>query len=253
MLGNTWRNRFDCWRSNNFFLKNGYSARSNPEYFTDELQGIIWQPDVYPIAAEFAVEKGSNKIIDIGCGRALKLAKLHRQRPDWEFIGIDHGANVSWCRANHEFGTWIEADLEYGILRTGNFAVEKSILICSDVIEHLVNPVPFLRLIRNLLRQGATAVIFSTPERDLTRGKSDNGPPDNPCHVREWNSEEFRALLEWAGFELIHLGLTRSNDAEPDEKTILAIGVLLGTASTEEIHRYAKLSAPAGRARGIVD
>ena len=91
------------------------------------------------------------------------------------------------------------------------------------MVEHLVNPVPFLRSIRNFLRQGATAAIFSTPERDLTRGKSDNGPPDNLSHVREWNFEEFSALIQWAGFELIHLGLTRSNDAEPDKKTILAI------------------------------
>jgi SAM-dependent methyltransferase len=231
MFGNNLRHTFDCWRSNNFFLKNGYSVRLNPEYFTDELaewQGITWQPDVYPFAAEFALKSGSKKIVDIGCGRALKLAELHRQYPDWEFIGIDYGVNIAWCRANHGFGRWIEADLEYGILRTGHFAVEKSILICSDVIEHLVNPVPFLRLIRNLLRQGATAVIFSTPERDLTHGESDSGPPENPCHVREWNFEEFKALLEWAGFELIHFGLTRSNDAEPDEKTILAIAVLLG-------------------------
>jgi SAM-dependent methyltransferase len=246
MLGNNLRHTFDCWRSNNFFLKNGYNARANPEYFTDELEGITWQPDVYPIAAEFALKKGSRKIIDIGCGRALKLSKLQRQRPDWEFIGIDYGANVSWCRENHRFGTWIEADLEYGILRERNFAVEKSILICSDVIEHLINPVPFLRLIRNLLRRGAVAVIFSTPERDRTRGEGDNGPPENPCHVREWNAEEFKALLEWAGFELIYLGLTRSNDAEPDEKTILAIAVLRGTAATEEVHRYAKLSVPYG-------
>jgi Methyltransferase domain len=229
MFGNNLRHTFDCWRSNNFFLKNGYSVRLNPEYFTDELaewQGITWQPDVYPFAAEFALKSGSKKIVDIGCGRALKLTELHRQYPDWEFIGIDYGVNIAWCRANHGFGRWIEADLEYGILRTGHFAVEKSILICSDVIEHLVNPVPFLRLIRNLLRRGATAVIFSTPERDLTHGESDSGPPENPCHVREWNSEEFKAFLEWAGFELIHLGLTRSNDADPDEKTILAIGVL---------------------------
>lgn len=235
MFANDLRHTFDCWRSNNFFIKNGYSARSKPQYFTDELPewGITWQPDVYPIAAEFALKRGSKKIVDIGCGTALKLAKLHRQHPDWEFIGIDYGANFDWCKANHGFGTWIEADLEYGILRAGNFAVQKSILICSDVIEHLVNPLPLLRLIRNLLRQGATAVIFSTPERDLTRGENDNGPPLNPYHVREWNCAEFKALLEWAGFELIHLGLARSNDAEPDEKTILAIGVLLGQARRE--------------------
>ena len=237
MLGRNLQYAFDCWRSNNFFIKSGYIARSNPEYFTDaphELQGITWQPDVYPFAAEFAVTRRSRKIIDIGCGRALKLADLHRQRPDWEFIGIDYGANVSWCRANHGFGTWIEADLEYGNLRAENFTVAKSTLICSDLIEHLINPVPFLRLIRNLLRQGVTAVIFSTPERDLTRGEGDNGPPENPCHVREWNSAEFKALLKWAGFELIHFGLTRSSDAEPDEKTILAIGVLSGQPPPRE-------------------
>ena len=236
MLGNNLLHVFDRWRSNNFFLKHGYSARPNPEYFTDELQDITWQPDVYPFAAEIAMKRGCKKIIDLGCGRALKLAKLHLQHPDWEFIGIDYGANVSWCKANHGFGMWIEADLEEGTLRTGDYAVEKSLMICSDVIEHLINPVPLLRLIRKFLRQGAIAVIFSTPERDLTRGQGDNGPPENPCHVREWNSEEFKALLEWAGLKLTHLGLTRSNDVKPDQHTILAIGMLSGAAGTEGIH-----------------
>ncbi len=217
---------YDCWRSHNFFLKDGYIARPNPDYFIDEPEGIVWQPDVYPFAADFAVEIGSKKIVDIGCGRALKLAELHDQHPDWNFIGIDYGANITWCKENRRFGTWSEADLEHGkTLQTGKLAVENSTLICSDVIEHLVNPIPLLRLIRKLLRQGATAVLFSTPERDLTRGKADHGPPGNPCHVREWNLEEFRRLLEWTGFRLIHLGLTRSNDAGPDEKTILAVAI----------------------------
>jgi 2-polyprenyl-3-methyl-5-hydroxy-6-metoxy-1,4-benzoquinol methylase len=236
MLPKNWLYAFDRWRSNDFFLKSGYVARPNPEYFADELEGPTWQPDVYPFAAEFAVRIGSKKIIDIGCGRALKLAKLHAQHPDWEFIGIDYGANVSWCRENQRFGKWIEADLEYGkTLQTDNFSVENSILICSDIIEHLVNPVPFLRLIRKLLRHGATAVVFSTPERDLTRGESDYGPPYNPCHVREWTAEEFRALLEWAGFKLVHFGLTRSNDAGPDKKTILAIAALPRTADRKGV------------------
>lgn len=94
------------------------------------------------------------------------------------------------------------------------------------MIEHLVNPLPSLRLIRKLLGEGATAVVFSTPERDLARGKGDNGPPYNSCHVREWNSEEFRAFLEWAGFRFAHLGLTRTNDVELEEKTILAVCVI---------------------------
>jgi hypothetical protein len=223
-------NSLDPARSNNFFIKSGYTARRNPDYFTDQQweEGVTWQPDVYPIAAEFAAQRACSRIIDLGCGRASKLELLHRQHPDWEFIGVDYGPNVAWCRANHRFGTWIEADLEDGVLRSENLSLEKSLLICSDVIEHLVDPISLLRLIHDLLSQGAVAVIFSTPERDLTRGESDNGPPENPCHVREWNLEEFKALLQWAGFHLIHFGLTRSRDDQPDEKTILAIAGLSG-------------------------
>lgn len=216
----------NCWQSKNFFLKSGYVARAHPDYFTDQPEdNITWQPDVYPFAANFAEKVGSTKIIDIGCGRALKLAKLYEQHLEWEFTGIDYGVNISWCRENWRFGTWIQADLECGTTRPATkLIIENAIIICSDVIEHLVNPVPLLRLLYKLLRRGAAAVIFSTPERDLTRGKTDTGPPANPYHVREWNLEEFRTLLEWAGFKLIHLGLTRSNDAGPDQRTILAVG-----------------------------
>src|SRR5437870_723178 len=104
----------DYWWSKNFFLKSHYISRANPVYFTDEADDIIWQPDVYPFAANFADRVGSRKIVDIGCGRASKLAKLREQHPDWEFIGIDYRVNISWCRKNWRFGTWIEADLEYG-------------------------------------------------------------------------------------------------------------------------------------------
>lgn len=215
----------DRWRSKNFFLKPGYAARPKPAYFTDVPDdGIIWQPDVYPIAARFAKKLGAGTIIDIGCGRALKLARLHEQHPGWDFIGVDYGPNIDWCHRHYDFGTWIEANLEDG--RTAAFSAragEKAVVICSDVLEHLVNPAPLLRAIRKLLSRGAAVAVFSTPERDLTRGENDLGPPGNPCHVREWNLAEFSALLQWAGFDLIHLGLTRSNDAGTDEKTILAV------------------------------
>lgn len=224
----------DCWRSKNFFLKSGYVSKPRPDYFTDEPEdNITWQPDVYPFAANLANKFGSKQIVDIGCGRALKLVKLYEQHPEWKFTGLDYGANISWCRENWRFGTWIEANLEYGRTQpTRKLIVENAIMICSDVIEHLINPIPLLLLVSKLLHRGAVAVIFSTPERDLTRGKTDTGPPGNPSHVREWNLEEFRALLEWAGFRLMHLGLTRTNDAGPHEKTILVVATLARTLAT---------------------
>ncbi|MDR3638961.1 MAG: hypothetical protein P4L84_34465 [Isosphaeraceae bacterium] len=208
----------------NFYVKLGYASRQNPEYYFDEpAAGVTWQPMVYPFAAERAVQRGCDTIVDIGCGRAQKLARLWEEHPSWKFIGIDYGNNIQWCTNNHKFGTWIESDLEKPGSLIKDRDLEKALVICSDVVEHLVFPGPLLDRIHLLLEQGAREAIISTPERDLTRGIDDFGPPKNSCHVREWNSQEFRALLEAWKFRVDHLGLTRSNDAEPHERTILAV------------------------------
>jgi hypothetical protein len=74
-------------------------------------------------------------------------------------------------------------------------------VICSDVLEHLYNPLPCLKLTHNIVKQSGL-VIFSTPERDVLRGKDCISSP-HPSHVREWNKSEFRELLEYSGFEVL--------------------------------------------------
>jgi hypothetical protein len=96
-----------------FGLPADYQQRLNPDYFADiSDDGITWQPDVHPYAAGLARGLGRSVSIDIGCGRSGKLAALHQKAPDWQYIGAGYGANIEWCRANHAFGEWIEADLE---------------------------------------------------------------------------------------------------------------------------------------------
>jgi len=217
----------DQWRTKNYFLKRGYVAREEPAYFEDAKAGIIYQPDVYPFAADLAGQMACNKIIDIGCGRAMKLAKLHEQYPERIYVGVDFGENITWCKANYNFGTWVEANLEQSnTVRWKRPLVEGSLILCSDVVEHLVNPIPLLQMIRELLQQGARVFVLSTPDRDRINGTHHSGPPPNPCHVREWNLEELKILLEFSGFKLIHTGFTRSNDAGAGVNTILIAGVL---------------------------
>ena len=96
-----------------FGLPAAYQQRLQPDYFADAADdGITWQPDVYPHAAGLARDLGRDVIIDIGCGRAGKLALLQHDQPLWHYIGVDYGPNIEWCQANHSFGDWIEADLE---------------------------------------------------------------------------------------------------------------------------------------------
>lgn len=74
-------------------------------------------------------------------------------------------------------------------------------MICSDVIEHIVNPDI---LVDYLLSLKSKYYIISTPCRHILchhpkfsnhYKTSWNGPPINVCHVREWTMEEFKQYI----------------------------------------------------------
>ncbi|HEX8129154.1 MAG TPA: glycosyltransferase family 2 protein [Pyrinomonadaceae bacterium] len=223
-----------------FFIKPGYTPRAAPEYFHDTLadtRGITHQPDAYPLAAHLAAYFGCRHIIDIGCGLAHKLAELH---PRFELIGVDFGDNLRGCRERYPFGRWIECDLERERLDEFDPAVvASSIVICSDVIEHLVDPSGLLANLRGLLEH-APAAVLTTPERDLVRGSSHFGPPQNPSHVREWNLAELETLLRAEHFNLDFIGLTMDNDHEWQKRTTLAV------LARNDAHLNLSERAPAG-------
>lgn len=201
-----------------YFLKPGYRSRSAPEYFVDEELNAVWQPDVYPEAAALARRLGAGSIVDVGCGTAGKLAALH---PEFAVVGIDYGPNIEKCRERYDFGTWVEVDLD----RDDSLLVDDfqdAVLVCADVIEHLVNPERTLRLLRGALDGGARALLLSTPERELYNEPGHPGPPPNSAHVREWALDELRQFMASEGLDGF-LGLTRSNDVMPYMQTILAV------------------------------
>jgi GT2 family glycosyltransferase/SAM-dependent methyltransferase/glycosyltransferase involved in cell wall biosynthesis len=207
--------------NNSFCIKAGYQARTRPEYYADEgPSNVVWQPDVYPLAAFLARRYGCTHIIDVGCGHARKLSALY---PEFNIIGVDFGGNLEFCRAHYPFGQWIDADFETcRDLPIDPAMLQKSVVINSDVVEHLVDPSALLALLGKLLGHARVALI-STPERDLTRGLGDPGPPANPCHMREWNLNEFDQLLRQTDLTPAYSGLTYSNNHERALKTILAV------------------------------
>ena len=71
-------------------------------------------------------------------------------------------------------------------------------VICSDVLEHLLNPDPLMNYIRELCHAG-TYVVLSTLDRDRERGPHCMESPKLE-HVREWNTAEFRRYVEHFGF-----------------------------------------------------
>lgn len=205
---------------NNFFLKPGYQSRLKPEYFKDVTGTFTWQPQVYYLASYLGEYLDCRYIIDLGCGTAKKLVKLH---PKFQIVGIDIGYNLNYCKEEYPYGTWLEHDLEKpGPLNISEGVLNNSIIICADVVEHLVNPALLLWKIKMML-DFSPACLISTPERDFTGGPDDIGPPKNNSHVREWNMIEFTNLLNSFQFNLKYTRLTISNDVEKKRETILSV------------------------------
>ncbi len=140
-------------------------------------------------------------------------AQLAALRPRFEIIGIDFGANVARSIERHPFGSWRERDFDQADspVPVSSEELVGSVLVCSDVIEHLRSPDILLRTLRGALEQ-ASVLVLSTPERELWHGVRSLHPPRNPHHVREWSIRELGQLMRASGFDWISMGLTRSND-----------------------------------------
>jgi hypothetical protein len=201
-----------------FFLKPGYISRDEPKYYAGSDADDEWQPDVYRLAQRVASPAAG--IVDVGCAQGGKLMKVAGALPT---VGIDFGDNLEYCRKTYPGRRWEECDLD----RAASFPLRPeelrgAVLVCADVIEHLKRPDNLLRLLREALA-AAACLLLSTPERDLTRGLADCGPPSNPAHLREWNLPELVRLMTHFGLPPTWAGLTRAHESDEKPTTSLIL------------------------------
>lgn len=167
-----------------FAIKRGYLHRKYDRYFNDLLNTDEYQKEVYLYARRLMSENNFRRIADIGCGSGYKLVNY---LAEYETLGIDLTETVRFLESKYPDREWMEIDQ----FRLHQHSTE--MIICADVIEHLVNPDTLLQDINRI--QHWKYLIISTPERDLRRGKFSYGPPENEYHVREWNSGELIKYL----------------------------------------------------------
>lgn len=203
-----------------FFLPPDYNSRIENQHFLDKPTENVYQPHVYELAAFLARRSGVRRIIDVGCGSGAKLSGLTNE---FEIIGIDCAATIPLFRENNKNAKWIICDLESELPEISKDYLTDSLVICSDVIEHLQNPEPLARYLADISLI-APYVLISTPDRDRVRGWLDDGPPANPCHVREWGASEFLRFLRSSGFpEHVLFGHTINTYSHRVNSTLLVI------------------------------
>ena len=177
------------FKEENFFLKKGYRSRKSYHHYDarNSLDGS--QDEVYALAKEIALKNELSIIADIGCGSAFKLIKHFS---GYNTIGYEIEPTLSFLMDNYPSLTWKLSDLS-----SYPEIIDVDIIICADVIEHLVNPDNLLNFIN---RFNFKYLVISTPDRDQLlkkqgRKRSQTGPPINRGHVREWSFKELEEYL----------------------------------------------------------
>lgn len=171
---------------------------ADPAYWNETRlkSAASYQWDVYETAARCVRQLGLKSLLDVGSGPPLKLSALMPAGLD--ICLVDQPNTARLARSILPQATFIAANLENNLP-----SISKSfdLVLCVDVIEHLVDPDPCLQFMREHVVRGGL-IMISTPEREILRGKNCTHCP-HPMHVREWSFVEFSSFLASRGFELI--------------------------------------------------
>jgi len=195
------------------------------------------QPDVYPFAAHLGERFECTHVVTIGRPSATNLIQVY---PQFEIEGIVPSEELQSYRDRYGFGHWQARDVDRpGTISLPEDILKRAVIICTDVAEQLASPDSLLQSLKTWLDH-APICILTTPDRTLNVGSNGagNGTGATGFHPGRWNQREFEELLRSAGFNLEFIGLTPSDNASYEKKTILA--VLTNNAAAKPI----KVSAP---------
>ena len=129
------------------------------------------------------IRNNYQKVVDFGCGSGYKMIKNFGE---FEAIGVEVEETYKFLVVNHPNHTWYNAD------DLNTETLETDLVICADVIEHVLDPDEFLESLNKIKFKH---LIISTPDRLTLHGYFHFGPPNNPFHIREWTCREFRKYL----------------------------------------------------------
>lgn len=166
---------------NNYCIRLDYNSRENNIFLDTSTRTDEYQDEVYCFAKRVAQNNDLNSVADVGCGSGYKLINHF---PDFDSVGYDLPKTIESIKAMYPAKRWLVSDFS-------KKAEHSDLVICADVIEHVLNPD---ELIQWILSMNPYHVVFSTPNRDALCSilkRCPTGPPVNPHHIREWAFAEF--------------------------------------------------------------
>ena len=134
------------------------------------------------------------RVLDVSCGEGYG-SKLLRSAGAFSVDGVDN-AEAAIVRARDEFGGegltfhCLDAEMLDELFPPGTF----DLIVSLETVEHVPNPIRFLRAIKRVARHDAT-IIVSCPNDHWYYPSDDTS---NPYHVKKYTFEEYRTMTSEA-------------------------------------------------------
>jgi 2-polyprenyl-3-methyl-5-hydroxy-6-metoxy-1,4-benzoquinol methylase len=157
------------------------------------------------------VEEAPGRVLEIGCGTGSTMAVLRSQRVPSQSIGVELDPAAA-ASAREVFDTVIEGAVEAADFEALIAPGTLDLVLCLDVLEHLVDPWQVVRRVTPLIRPGGR-LILSVPnirnwkfiKRLLFKGDfhyTDSGVLDR-THLRFFVRQTASALATSGGLHLV--------------------------------------------------
>jgi len=149
------------------------------------------------------VPKGNNSILDIGCGSGNMLLELKRLGKASEVVGVD----VVEMGQHSKLDNFMNCDIQSMDLP---YKEHFDVIICADILEHLLDPWGTLRKIRGYLKKDGRIILSMPNVREfktilkIIQGDlkyEDFGILDK-THLRFFAKKNIVELVEGAGLKV---------------------------------------------------
>jgi 2-polyprenyl-3-methyl-5-hydroxy-6-metoxy-1,4-benzoquinol methylase len=151
---------------------------------------------------ELVVASHATRVLEVGCGQGWLLRDIAEVLPDVELTGIDIRAKAI------EFARSLVPRADLRVVDAGALPFadgEFGLVVCSEVLEHVDDPVAVLVEIE---RVGRGRSVISVPDEprfwiaNLVRGKHLRTFGNCPGHIHHWSRGAFVRLLSVGGGEV---------------------------------------------------
>jgi SAM-dependent methyltransferase len=140
--------------------------------------------------------KETMQLFDLGSGQGDLVQKLQPLLPKARFVGAElSGSGVALSRRKVAAAIFLVADIFQPPAALNEFANWATHAVCSEVLEHVDDPVAFLKRARDYLAAGARLIV-TVPGGPVSAFDRHIG------HRQHFDRRQIRSMLEEAGYSV---------------------------------------------------